>query len=173
MWKPKLNRWLVLALLVGATALADGQTELAERAAELGLSPDALSKLSGDQLFTLLNEPSSPPEAVVIPTVFFLFMFGALAAGLYASFRKERIRHETLQAIIQKGGAIPSELLVPSRRTADLRRGVTLFGAGLGLSIFLAALPDTPARVWTGGLILMLLGAGYLVTWKLQSTDAK
>lgn len=105
--------------------------------------------------------------AIVVPLAFFLFLFLGVTAGLYLGVRKDRERQETLRAMIQRGGTIPPELLVPPvKKFSDLRRGIILISGGLGLSIFIGVMP-TDRGVWSVGVIPMLLGAGYLLAWKL------
>jgi hypothetical protein len=49
-----------------------------------------------------------------------------------------------------------------------MRRGVVLVMVGLGLMIFLAAVNDWEGGAWSIGLIPFLIGAGYLLVWKLE-----
>src|SRR5262249_25391936 len=127
-----------------------------------------------DQLLDLMHErmrarQSGPEELIpiVIPVSFFLFMFFGVYAGFYYNSRKDRERHETLRAMIQRGGAIPPELLVPpAKKQSHWRRGLTLVAGGLGTAIFVAATPAGNG-IWTVGFIPMLIGAGYLISWKL------
>jgi hypothetical protein len=153
-------------------ALKDNDADLREA----GITPEIAQKLSGEQIFKILHARAQGsdhgPEGVVVPLAFFLFLFLGVTAGLYLGVRKDRERQETLRAVIQRGGTIPSALLVPPvKKFADLRRGIVLVAGGLGLSIFIGVMP-TDRGVWTVGMIPMLLGAGYLLTWKLTRPDA-
>jgi uncharacterized membrane protein len=116
------------------------------------------------------SPPRDPPAvAIVVPVVFFGAVVLVVALSLYASFRKDRERHETLRLVIERGGSIPPELVSPppKRPTSDLRRGMVLLSGGVGLSIFLAVVP--PERgVWTAGLVPVLLGVGYLAVARLE-----
>jgi hypothetical protein len=49
-----------------------------------------------------------------------------------------------------------------------MRRGVVLVMIGIGLMCFFAAVNDWEGGAWTLGLIPFLIGAGYLVVWKLE-----
>lgn len=143
---------------------------------EAGITPEVAQRLTGDQLFQLLRDRSGDrdqgAEAIVVPLSFFLFLFLGVTAGLYLGVRKDRERQETLRAMIQRGGTIPPELLVPpTKKFSDLRRGIILISGGLGLSIFIGVMP-TDRGVWSVGVIPMLLGAGYLLAWKLTRPDA-
>jgi hypothetical protein len=55
------------------------------------------------------------------------------------------------------------------RQRSDLRRGVVLTMIGVGLMVFFAAVNDWEGGAWTLGLIPFLIGAGYLLVWKLDT----
>jgi hypothetical protein len=116
--------------------------------------------------------------AMVIPLVgiVFLTIFGApvLIVGLilYFSFSKSRALHRTVRMMVEKGQPVPAALLNPppaQRQRSDLRRGVILTMIGVGLMVFLAAANDWEGGSWTLGLIPFLIGAGYLLVWKLDT----
>ncbi len=95
-----------------------------------------------------------------------------VAIVFYARNRMAHLRHETIRLALEKGQPLPPALLESPRRgpdpTRDLRWGLMLLGLGLGLGLFLFTLPD--AREASGvGLIPALLGAGYLVSWRIAS----
>lgn len=137
------------------------------------LPPDVRARLSPEQLFQLLHERQkrhgdTPAVAIVVPVSFFLVTFFVVAAALYAGFRRDRQRHETLRLALERGAQIPVELLTPPKKPgSDLRRGILLTAAGLALGVLL--LSTTSERgVWTASLIPTLLGIGYLVVHKLE-----
>jgi hypothetical protein len=117
--------------------------------------------------------------AMVIPLVgiVFLTIFGApvLIVGLilYFSFSRQRALHKTVRMMVEKGQPVPEALLAPpppaQRQRSDLRRGVILTMIGVGLMVFLAAANDWEGGSWTLGLIPFLIGAGYLLVWKLDT----
>jgi Domain of unknown function (DUF6249) len=116
--------------------------------------------------------------AMVIPIVgiVFLTIFGApvLIVGLilYFSFSKSRALHRTVRMMVEKGQPVPAALLNPppaQRQRSDLRRGVILTMIGVGLMVFLAGANDWEGGSWTLGLIPFLIGAGYLLVWKLDT----
>jgi hypothetical protein len=49
-----------------------------------------------------------------------------------------------------------------------MRRGVVLVMIGLGLMLFLGAINDWEGGIWSLGIIPFLIGAGYLLVWKLE-----
>jgi hypothetical protein len=108
--------------------------------------------------------------AIIVPTVFFVSLLGAVGVTLYFRAMRERERHETLRRMVEKGMEIPSALLVPPQRPAsDLRRGLVLLAGGLGLLVMLATAEDRDLRgIWGLGLIPMLIGLAYLATWRIR-----
>ena len=84
--------------------------------------------------------------------------------------------HKTIRMMVEKGQPVPAALLNPPqavRKRSDMRRGVVLVMIGLGLMVFLAAVNDGEGGSWALGVIPFLIGAGYLLVWKLEgkSTD--
>jgi Domain of unknown function (DUF6249) len=117
------------------------------------------------------------PEFVIpIVAITLLTVFGApvLIVGLilYFSFSRSRALHRTVRMMVEKGQPVPAALLNPPpalRQRSDLRRGVVLTMIGLGLMVFFGAVNDWEGGAWTLGLIPFLIGAGYLLVWKLDT----
>jgi hypothetical protein len=136
---------------------------------------DPKGRLTPEQLFTLLQERERrgandevDPVPAVIGVMFSSCSLTAFLAWLLANNRKQRLLHETVRLMVEKGAEIPSALLAPPvRKRSDLRRGIILSSTGLGLALFLAALPDMPGA-WGAGVTLFLLGVGHLLVWRLQ-----
>ncbi|MEO7167632.1 MAG: DUF6249 domain-containing protein [Chthoniobacterales bacterium] len=114
---------------------------------------------------------------VVLPIVLIVFVaiFGVPVAivGLimYFSFSKSRAVHKTVRMMVEKGQPVPEALLNPPpvvRQRSDLRRGVVLLMVGAGLMVFFGALNDWDGGAWSLGIIPFLIGAGYLLVWKLD-----
>src|SRR5438874_4396750 len=131
---------------------------------------DALDRL-GDEKSGDLPEFVIPIVAITMLTV-----FGApvLIVGLimYFSFSRSRALQKTVRMMVEKGQPVPEALLNPppaQRQRSDLRRGVILTMIGLGLMVFLGAVNDWEGGSWTIGLIPFLIGAGYLLVWKLDT----
>jgi hypothetical protein len=116
--------------------------------------------------------------AAVIPLVgvVMLAVFGApvLIVGLimYFGFSRNRMMHKTIRMMVEKGQEVPAALLAPPppavRQRSDMRRGIVLLMVGLGLMFFFAAMNDWEGGAWTIGLIPFLIGAGYMLVWKLE-----
>ena len=116
-----------------------------------------------------------PSRVIPIVVVTMLTVFGApvliVAVIMYFGFSKTRALHRTVRMMVEKGQEVPAALLNPppaQRQRSDMRRGVLLLMVGLGLVIFLGVIADWDSGVWTLGMIPALIGAGYLLVWKLE-----
>jgi hypothetical protein len=116
--------------------------------------------------------------AMVVPLVgvIFLTVFGApvliVAVIMYFGFSKNRMQHRTIRMLVEKGQPVPAALLAPpppaQRQRSDMRRGVVLVMVGLGLMLFIGAATSWEGGGWAIGIIPFLIGAGYLLVWKLE-----
>ena len=165
----------LLVVLYAGAALAQGpnaeeKKQLEDSVAEAGLNDAAIAKLSGEQIHDILRhgKKQEPPAVAVIAVIgFFSTTIFGLAAVLFAVHRIYRQRAETLRLMVEKGVAIPPELISPPPRPAsDLRRGLVLLMFGLGLSICLLATSEVRG-MWTLGLVPLLVGAGYLIVFRV------
>ena len=78
--------------------------------------------------------------------------------------------------MVEKGQPVPEALLNPppaQRQRSDMRRGVVLAMVGLGLMLFFGAVNDWEGGAWSIGLIPFLIGAGYLLVWKLEGKEGQ
>lgn len=139
--------------------------------------PDVREKLTPEQLHDVLLQRAkrpvqSPrgqaPVEILVPIAFFGSIIGIVAIALYSNYRKDKQKHETLRLVIEKGGEIPTALLMntPNPR-ADLRRGLLLLSVGLALGILLLA-TKSGHGAWTAALIPSFLGAAYLVMYRFE-----
>ncbi len=117
-----------------------------------------------------------PEKLIPLVGIVFLTIFGApvliVAVIMYFGFSKSRMMHRTIMLMVEKGQPVPPALLTPpapaQRQRSDMRRGVVLVMIGLGLTIFLAAASGWEGGAWSIGIIPFLIGAGYLLVWKLE-----
>jgi hypothetical protein len=117
-----------------------------------------------------------PGMVVPLVGVIFLTVFGApvliVIAIMYFGSSKNRMMHRTIRMMVEKGQPVPAALLAPpppaARQRSDMRRGVVLSMVGLGLMVWLGAVNDWEGGAWSLGLIPFLIGAGYLLVWKLE-----
>lgn len=121
------------------------------------------------------NSDDVPWIAVPIVLIVFLTIFGLPVAVvgiiLYFSFSKSRAMHKTVRMMVEKGQPVPEALLNPPpviRQRSDLRRGVVLLMVGAGLMVFFGAVNDWEGGAWSLGIIPFLIGAGYLLVWRLD-----
>ena len=123
------------------------------------------------------------PEAVIpLVAIVFMTIFGApvliVAFIMYFGFSRNRMMHRTIRMMVEKGQPVPPALLAPpapaQRQRSDLRRGVVLGMIGIGLILFFGAVNNWENGLWAIGIIPALIGAGYLLVWKLEGgTKAK
>ena len=100
--------------------------------------------------------------------------------GLYFRHRRQKLLHETIRLMIEKGQPIPPELLngpaippemmnnpwnvFPARVRNDLRRGLIWVGVGLALLLGHVSGPG----LGNVGLIPLFIGLAYLITWAVE-----
>lgn len=112
-----------------------------------------------------------PMGAVVISIIAIIIPFACLVAIVgcffYFRFRRNRMLHETLRQMIDKGVPIPPELIVPPGRMvrrktwSDFRSGLVMLAVGFGAVIFLGRL----------GWIAVFVGLAFLITWLVEKKD--
>ena len=118
--------------------------------------------------------------AIPIIGIVFTTLFGApvliVAAIMFFSYLKSRSLHRTVKTMVERGQEVPAALFAPPpivRARSDMRRGVVLVMVGVGLMIFFGAVNDWEGGAWALGIIPFLIGAGYLVVWKLEGPKDK
>lgn len=118
--------------------------------------------------------------AIPIVGIVFSTLFGGpvliVAAIMFFSYLKSRSLHRTVREMVEKGQEVPAALFAPPpavRTRSDLRRGVVLMMVGIGLMGFFGAVNDWDGGAWSLGLIPFLIGAGYLLVWKLEARRDK
>lgn len=112
-----------------------------------------------------------PAEVIPIVGIVFLTPVLIVAVILYFGFSKNRMMHKTVRMMVEKGQPVPAALLNPPphvRQRSDMRRGIVLIMVGLGITIFLGAVNEWEGGSWALGIIPFLIGAGYLLVWKLE-----
>jgi hypothetical protein len=94
--------------------------------------------------------------------------------------RQTQARYQTLMQLADKGVALPTELLVePQLAYSERRRALVLISCGLGLMATLLALPvqldngQSLGSLWGLGLLPLMIGLGYLVSWWLNRRDSR
>jgi hypothetical protein len=118
--------------------------------------------------------------AIPIVGIIFTTLFGApvlvVAAIMFFSYLKSRSLHRTVRTMVEKGEPVPAALFAPPpvvRARSDMRRGIVLVMVGLGVMLFFAAVNEWEGGAWAIGIIPFLIGAGYLLVWKLEGPKDK
>jgi hypothetical protein len=118
--------------------------------------------------------------AIPIIGIVFSTLFGApimiVVAIMFFSYLKSRSLHRTVRMMVEKGEPVPPALFAPPpvvRARSDMRRGVVLMMVGFGLMVFFGAVNDWEGGAWALGIIPFLIGAGYLLVWKLEGPKDK
>ena len=118
--------------------------------------------------------------AIPIVGIVFTTLFGGpvliVAAIMFFSYLKSRSLHRTVREMVEKGQEVPAALFVtpPAIKTrSDLRRGVVLMMVGIGLMVFFGAVNEWEGGAWSLGIIPFLIGAGYMLVWKLEARRDK
>ncbi|MFY0577846.1 DUF6249 domain-containing protein [Cystobacter fuscus] len=136
---------------------------------------DPEGRLESKHLFELLKDRERRARASdtdIAPVIISVSLFSCLLMGflawLLARNRKHHQLHQTVRMMVEKGVEVPPGLLAPApKKPSDLRRGIILSTTGVGLTIFLAALPDSEGA-WGVGVTIFFLGLGHLLVWRLQ-----
>ena len=161
---------ITVAPAVAPSASPDTDEDDFERAIEKKIRQHFNASVDGHTV----NE-EVPWIAVPIVFIVFITIFGLPVAVvgliLYFSFSKSRAMHKTVRMMVEKGQPVPEALLNPPpviRQRSDLRRGVVLLMVGAGLMVFFGAVNDWEGGAWSLGIIPFLIGAGYLLVWRLD-----
>ena len=111
--------------------------------------------------------------AIVIIAILspFLCIFSICALLFYFRSRRNRMLHETIRAMVEKGVPIPPELLMGNalgggrlrRLRSDLRTGLVLLFLGVAIYV-------SHGRF---GLIPALMGAAFLLVWLVERKEER
>src|SRR5258706_7792043 len=98
-----------------------------------------------------------------------LVMFGLplllVAVILFYKHRRQRMIHETIAHLAEKGLPVPPQLLDPPRRGhSGLRGGMGLIGVGVGVAVFM----DEMHGSWSIGFIPRLIGVALLIALVIE-----
>ena len=114
-------------------------------------------------------EPSVALVAIMGMLVSFGLPLVLVALILVYKHRRQRMAHETILRLAEKGLPIQPELIEPPRRaSAAMRGGLVLIALGIALAIFLTEVGGP----WSIGLIPGLMGAALLLSWYLEKRSA-
>jgi Domain of unknown function (DUF6249) len=117
------------------------------------------------------------PE-LMIPLIMMIGPVVIVLITLYYRYQSTQSRYRTLLQLAEKNVPLPQQLLMEPRLPySERRRALVLIGGGLGLIAMFAALPFTLDSgqslhgFWALGLLPVMTGLGYLVSWWLDRGD--
>ncbi|HEY5253655.1 MAG TPA: DUF6249 domain-containing protein [Acidobacteriaceae bacterium] len=120
-----------------------------------------------------------PPE-LMIPLIMMSCPVVTVLITLYYRYQSTQSRYKMLLQLAEKNVPLPQELLIEPRLPySERRRALVLIGGGLGLIAMFAALPfklDSGQSLhgfWALGLLPVMTGLGYLVSWWLNRGDLR
>ena len=168
-----------LSLSVNVSSDDDDKDVAGKATNFFGLPKEAFDKLSSTEIMELVKTARSSQgrnnnfwkgmENVIIPLGLFSMIVLLVFIGGIQRLKRQRLLHETIRMMIEKGQPIPPELLTPDQRMRrprnDLRSGLSMIGVGTGLTLLMII---NHGRQWPLGLIPLLIGVAFLVTWKLE-----
>ncbi len=111
----------------------------------------------------------------LMPIFIFIFLLIVLYIPFYINLKKAKMRQSIINNLIEKGKEIPNELLSPTVKKnvrSDFHKGIILIALGLSLCLVLFVLKVTN-NYWTIGLIPLLIGIGYLISFKFDNRSDK
>jgi hypothetical protein len=111
----------------------------------------------------------------MIPMVLFVVLGVIAVAYFYWNHKNRQSVMDTVQKAIETGGELSADLLsqlgaAVNPRIRDLRRGIIFLSlgiAGLLCSLFFGD-PEVVNGIRAGSMFPLLLGAGFLLVWKLN-----
>src|SRR5437879_1877030 len=107
-------------------------------------------------------------ESIVATVALVGLPLGIMALVLSFRHRRQKLAHETMRLMIEKGLSVPAELINPPPPVkpprSDLRRGSVWLGSGLGLLIGIKMCFENNS-LWSFALIPTFMGVAYLVCW--------
>jgi hypothetical protein len=105
----------------------------------------------------------TPQFIIGIGFIILLFFIRLISIPFYFNHRKTKSFHGMINGFIEKEIEIPQELLViNSQSKSDLRRSIILIFTGIAVILTLVVLIDH-SRIWTIGIIPIIIGIGYLI----------
>lgn len=116
----------------------------------------------------------------VIPLILCFAPVLAVLVVFFFRHQQTKARYQTLMYLADKGVDLPVPLLTEPRLAfCERRRGITLVSIGFGVMMMFAVLPlefndgHRLAELWGLGLLPLITGLGYLLSWWLNRRDAE
>ncbi|MEY4386045.1 MAG: hypothetical protein RLY20_1328 [Verrucomicrobiota bacterium] len=174
----KTNKSSSVSVSIGSTGInITAPEDAGSSETVLGIPKDILDKMPPEKVAELakeqarLRETKTDYESILVPMFVFGMPVAIVAVVVYFRHRRNRMLHETLRTMIEKGVAIPPELLQPheprKQPKSDFRRGLVWIAIGTGLTVFFLVSDN---HAWPIGLIPLLIGVAFLITWKVEGS---
>ena len=118
--------------------------------------------------------------SVMVPIILFIAIAVVLCIYFYLRHRTSQSVQETVRTAIEQGQQLTPEILerlgqTPQRaksKNSDLRRGVILIAAGLGIAAFGALTGQfRPGAALAIGSLPFLIGIAYLGLWRFDKSE--
>ena len=124
----------------------------------------------------LQSTGSSWPIEIAVPLGFFAIFPTCLFLIGFFRYRSKREKQITLRTMAENGAQIPPEMFMEGQKDLnpidrDRRRGLLFTLSSLGLLSFLLIIKTSVQGMWSIALIPLLLGIGYLISWKLAEKE--
>ena len=115
-----------------------------------------------------------------IPILALLIPIVAIIMAGVVRIKRNRMLHDTVRLMTEKGAAIPPELIDAVANdskqqaktwspTSQLRSGVINIVIGLGFMFLLREIDGGPTWMWAAGMIPVMIGVGFLLIWWIES----
>jgi hypothetical protein len=118
----------------------------------------------------LAGDIGSTLVSIGVPAIVFGFVLAIVGGAFYAGYRETRERQETLRLAIEKGVAIPPELVEGAsgerNPDKDLRNGIRQIFIGIGVGVLLWFVSPFK-NVWAVGAMIAIFGLGHIAAWAL------
>jgi len=147
------------------------RTELETGLAEL---EDELGQLG--EIHIGSDSELEPILGIMLGALAITLIFGTpimiVAAVLYASYRKRRLAHETINQYLASGKEIPEEIMQNLFKThtaspkSNLHKGMIMIAVGLGILTCFIAMGASEAAYL--GLIPLFIGIAQLIIWRAE-----
>jgi len=124
----------------------------------------------------LAGDIGSTLVSIGVPAIVFGFVLAIVAGAFYVGYRETKERQETLRLAIEKGVALPPELVEAAsgerNPDKDLRSGVRQIFIGVGVGVLLWFVSPFK-NVWAVGAMIAIFGLGNIVAWALTRRAPK
>ena len=118
----------------------------------------------------LAGDLGSTLVSIGVPAIIFAFVLAIVGGAFYTGYRETQQRQETLRLAIEKGVAIPADLVnaasADRNPDRDLRNGVRQIFIGLGVGVLLWFVAPFK-NVWAVGAMIAIFGLGNIVAWAM------